>query len=90
MRKLNETSLYVITAVQQYKALKTSETHLGLLPNSDWFLETERYYKALPTALIKKAGLRKNISDFENTLGFQITDEMKSTEMDQFGQFMMF
>lgn len=82
-RKLNEESLYVITAVQRFKALKVTESHLGLLPNSDWHQETEKYYHAMPSDLMKKAGLKKNVEDLENTLIFLITDEMKNTEMNQ-------
>jgi hypothetical protein len=37
----------------------------------------------MPSDLMKKAGLKKNVEDLENTLIFLITDEMKNTEMNQ-------
>ena len=77
--KLNKEILNTVLAVQYYKKHKIAEGILLNTKNRDWYTPTEEYYHSLPDYILEKAGLKKNINDFEKVLNYNVTDEMLST-----------
>lgn len=90
MIKMNETLLYIIATVQDYKRYLVGKNHLDKLINKDqldWFLETEKFFNSLDKELFDNAGIKQNRFTLENILLYKITEEVNNTAFEDLGKF---
>lgn len=91
--KLNETLLYIIATVQEYKKFLATKNHLEAITQTgekgkmDFYKKTKEYYFNMDDDVLNSVGLKKNNFDFDRILMYKLTDEINNTEFYQLGKF---
>ena len=91
MVKMNETLLYIIGTIQDYKKYLISKNYLQKIISGkdelDWYEGTKELYNSLNNELFNKAGIKKNNYTFERIITYPLTNEINNTEFEDLKKF---
>lgn len=83
---MNETLLGIIILTQRCRDYYVAKNIL-LNDCPDWWKQVETLWRDIPTAVFQKAGIANNRMNLEESLRFEVTEEMRNTQSEELDNF---